>query len=194
MAYAASLSRDRGCPVVRIEKPDRNVCLGVIVGAHGVRGKVRIHSFTADPQAIAWYGDVQSPDGRRYFRVAASQVKGRIVVASLSGVDDRETAQALKGMRLYVPRGSLPEPKDGECYHADLIGLRAEREDATVLGVVVAVQNFGSVDLLEIGLADTPPMTAYVPFTHEAVPVVDLHGKRVIIAASVDLDEQAGKS
>ncbi|MBB4285995.1 ribosome maturation factor RimM [Roseospira goensis] len=161
----------------------RHVCLGVVVGAHGVRGAVRVKSFTADPADVAAYGPVSTEDGARTWPIRRIGTAKGVVLCHLDGVTDRDTAEALKGVRLCVPRAALPQSdgEDGEFYHADLIGLRVEREDGTPVGTVRAVYDFGAGDMLEVSPQDGG-RGALVPFTRAAVPVVDLDGARVVVA------------
>lgn len=158
---------------------EKLICIGAIAGAHGVRGLVRIRSFTARPEDVAAYGPVRDDRGRT-FRI---QVKGAAkggVIAALTGVSDRDQAEALRGQRLYVPRAALPAAADDEYYHADLIGLAAAADDGTPLGRVVAVHEHGSAPVLEI--APEKGESVLVPFTRDAVPEVDLAGGRLTVA------------
>lgn len=160
---------------------DTRLCLGAIAGAHGVRGEVRLKSFTEDPLDIAAYGPLSSEDGKRRFEIAKLRAAKDHVVATISGIESREDAIALKGTRLYVDRDRLPEPDEDETwYHADLIGLEARHEDGSALGTIRAVQDYGAGDLLEIDLAagGTP---ALIPFTMETVPEVDTKAGFVVI-------------
>jgi 16S rRNA processing protein RimM len=151
----------------------------VIVGAHGIKGAVRIKPFTAEPNGLAAYGPVSDEAGARRFAVQTIGVAGGAVLAKLSGVADRNAAEALKGLRLYVARAALPQTRANEYYHADLIGLAAETADGRRLGTVLAVHNFGAGDVLELALAQGG--TAMLPFSHAAVPEVDLAGGRVVV-------------
>lgn len=158
------------------------VCLGVVGSPHGVRGAVRIKSFTADPVAIADYGALEDKSGTRHFtlKVVGSAKGDGMVIAKLSGIGDRDRAEALRGLRLYAPRAVLPATSDeDEFYHADLVGLAALLEDGTRLGTVIAVHDFGAGDMLEIERDSGQPVL--VPFTRAAVPVVDLAGRRVVL-------------
>jgi 16S rRNA processing protein RimM len=164
---------------------EERVCLGKVVGAHGVKGLVRVRAFTERPEAVAEYGALQDEQGRRLILEAVGRAKGA-VLARIEGVDDRDQAEALKGARLYVARAALPAIEEAETfYHADLIGLAAQTADGRVLGRVRAVHDFGAGDLLEI--AAEPPggggarESLLVPFTREAVPKVDLAGGRVVV-------------
>ena len=164
------------------------VCLGIVGAAHGVRGAVRIKSFTAEPAAIAGYGALEDESGTRHFtlKVVGSAKGDGMVIAKLSGVADRERAEAVRGLRLYAPRTVLPATGDeDEFYHADLVGLAALLEDGTRLGSVIAVHDFGAGDMLEIGRDAGQPVL--VPFTRAAVPVVDLDGRRVVVAPPAGL-------
>ena len=164
------------------------ICLGVITGAHGVRGLVRIKSFTAAPGDIAAYGPLDDEAGTRRFEVAVKGEAKGAVLAALAGVQDRNAAEALKGTRLYVDRAALPPPQDEEeYYHADLIGLRAEDATGRNLGRVVAVHNFGAGDLLEIERPDGTELL--LPFTKAAVPSVDIAAGRLTVEPPEDADE-----
>jgi len=155
------------------------VCVGAIVGAHGVRGAVRLKSFTAEPKDIASYGPVEDEKGEKRFRLKVTGEAKGVVIATLPGIADRNAAEALKGMRLYVPRSALPATEDEEeFYHADLIGLRVELADGTLLGTVKSIFDFGAGDVLELAGSGRPGM--YLPFTKAVVPVVDLKGGRLI--------------
>jgi 16S rRNA processing protein RimM len=165
------------------------VCVGVISGAHGVRGEVKVKTFTADPAAVAAYGPVADESGARLFELSLSRATKGGVIARVAGVGDRDAAQALKGTKLYVDRDVLPEPARDEFYHADLIGLAVELRDGKAVGRVKAVHDFGAGDLLEIVLPDG--RTELLPFTREAVPEVDIAGGRLVAEA---LPEKAGKA
>ena len=161
------------------------ICVGAIAGVRGLKGEVRIKSFTADPDGIAAYGPVTTEDGKRTFQLKVkSRAKG-LLIARLDGIDDRTKAEELKGERLYVARSALPGAEDGEFYHADLVGLTAETEDGEALGTVKAVHNFGAGDILEIAGDEENSDDMMVPFSGEAVPEVDVKGGRVIIKPPV---------
>ncbi|HJN22465.1 MAG TPA: ribosome maturation factor RimM [Rhodospirillales bacterium] len=156
------------------------VCLGVVSGARGLKGDVRIKSFTANPGDIGAYGPVCDETGERLFNLRVTGRAKDQVIARLKGIDDRDAALALKGLKLHVPRGALPEPESGEYYHADLVGLRADLVGGGTLGRVRAVHDFGGGASLEIG--GGPLGTVMAPFTRAAVPEVDLAGGRLVIA------------
>lgn len=160
---------------------DTRLCLGAIAGAHGVRGEVRLKSFTEDPLAIAGYGPLTSEDGKRRFEIRSLRQAKDHLVATMTGIASREQAMALKGTRLYVERDRLPGlDEEDTWYHADLIGLEARQPDGTVLGRITAVQDYGAGDLLEIALeAGGAPLL--VPLTTEAVPDVDIAGGKVVV-------------
>ena len=156
------------------------VCLGHISAAHGVRGDVLIKSHTDVPEDIAGYGPLQDQDGTRTFAITIKQTTNKGVVAHIAGIDTRTAAEALKGTQLFIDRDRLPAPDPGEWYQADLIGLGAVDPDGRSLGTVVAVQNFGAGDLLELR-PQTGGETVLVPFTNETVPEIDLADQRVVI-------------
>ena len=157
------------------------VCLGRIVGAHGVRGIVRIKSHTANPDDLTAYGALSDEAGTRRLTVTVTgHVKG-LVLARVEGIDDRDAAEALRGTDLYVPRAALPPTEGEEYYHVDLLGLRAESEDGTALGRVSAVHDHGAGPIVEIQPPDGP--STLVPFTREHVPAVDIEAGRMVVAA-----------
>lgn len=155
------------------------ICVGAVAGAFGVKGEVRLKSFTADPAALADYGPLTTEDSARSFTVTLDRpIKGGFA-ARLSGVSTKEQADALKGTRLYANRDQLPSLPDDEFYHADLIGLTVFDSGGVELGRVKSVLNHGAGDLLEI---HGPGMktTVLLPFTRDAVPTVDLTTGRII--------------
>lgn len=156
------------------------ICLGVITGAHGVKGRVRIKSFTAEPEAIASYGPLSDERGERRLTIEVTGVSKGTLLAAIEGVDDRDAAEALRGTRLYVDRAALPEPEDEEFYQADLIGLAAMARDGGTLGKVVAVHDFGAGPSLEI--EDAAGKTILVPFTTAAVPQIDVAAGTLVVA------------
>ena len=158
----------------------KRILLGRIAGAHGIRGEVLIHAFTEPPENVAAYGPLIDKAGARTFEVEIVHVTTKGVVARLKGVADRNAAEALKGVALYVERDRLPPAVEGEYYHADLIGLAVVDGDGQRIGEVVAVQNYGAGDLLEIRLADAR-QTELIPFTDAHVPEVDVAAKRVVV-------------
>ena len=158
---------------------DDRVCVGAIAGAFGVKGDVRLKSFCAEPEDIALYGPLSSEDGSQSWDIKISGTIKNGFSARLSGVTNKEAADALKGTRLYAPRERLPDLPDDEFYHADLINLRVFDTGGTELGAVRAVLNHGASDLLEI---HGPNLKAPVllPFTQAVVPTVDLASGRLI--------------
>ena len=157
------------------------ICVAQIGAAHGIRGEVRLRSFTGDPMAITSYGPLESEDGARRFEIEALRPSKDLFVARLVGVNDRNAAEQLTNLRLYVPRNRLPPVEDDETfYHADLIGLSAVTPEGAALGTVTAIHNFGAGDLIEIKPADGgEPLL--VPFTDAAVPEIDIAAGRIII-------------
>ncbi|MEO1328188.1 MAG: ribosome maturation factor RimM [Pseudomonadota bacterium] len=157
------------------------VCLGAVAGAFGVRGDVRLKPFTADPEAIAAYGPLETEDGARRFEIRLTgAVKGG-VSARLSGVGSREAAEALRGTRLYAPRDALPPPEDeDEFYQTDLLNLAVVDLSGAPLGTVRAVQNYGAGDMLEIAPSEGGK-TVLLPFTREYAPHIDLAAGEIVV-------------
>ena len=165
------------------------ICLGQIGAAHGVRGEVRLYSFTAEPEAIAGYGPLETEDGRVVQIESLRHAKDHFV-GKLAGIDDRSAAEQLTNVKLYVLRERLPAPdQPDEFYHADLIGLTAVDRAGEKLGTVVALHNFGAGDLIEVRPTDGHT-TQLLPFDEATVPVVDLAAGRLVVVAP-DMDQQA---
>lgn len=158
------------------------ICLGQIGAAHGVRGEVRLRSFTSDPAAIADYGPLETEDGRAFEIEALRPTKDHFVVR-LSGIRDRDAASALTNTKLYVPRERLPETAEpDEFYHADLVGLAVFDRAGHKLGAIVAIHNFGAGDLIEVR-ADTGGKTELLPFDTSHVPTVDIAAGKIVVDA-----------
>lgn len=155
------------------------ICVAAIAGAFGIRGEVRLKSFTADPEAIVDYNPLSTEDGSKKFDVAIIRSVNNGFATRLSGVLTKEDADALKGVKLYAPRDRLPSLPDDEFYHADLIGLEVYDTGGTRLGKVKSVQNHGAGDLLELqgtGSSDT----VLLPFSLAHIPTVDLSAGRIV--------------
>lgn len=164
----------------RVDESADWVALGVIGGAKGLDGSVRITSYTADPADIAAYGPVYDRPGGRPLPLRVRQTAKGTVIATIDGVTDRDAATRLNGTRLYVPRSALPAPAEEEFYHCDLIGLRVERQDGGALGTVGAVFDAGAGDVIEI-IDENGVPTILLPFTRSVVPGVDIAGGRLIV-------------
>ncbi len=155
------------------------VCLGAFAGAHGLGGLVRVRPFTGEPKAVGDYGPVRNEAGTTTYDMKVVRVgpKDQVIVR-VDGVDDREAAEALKGVRFCVDRSRLPAPEDDEFYHADLIGLAAVDTAGQPVGRVRAVLDYGAGDMLDIVGGE---VEVVVPFTRAAVPEIDLANGRVVV-------------
>jgi 16S rRNA processing protein RimM len=162
------------------------ICIAKIGAAHGVRGAVKLWTFTENPFAVKAYGPLWSKDGTRRFELTSGRGAKGHLVATLKGITTRDEAERLNGLELYVARAKLPETDEGEYYHADLIGLAAVTETGEPVGRVIAIHNFGAGDIIEIA----PPqgVTILLPFTNAVVPTVDLAGGRVVIALPGEIE------
>lgn len=165
--------------------PDRLIEVGRVAGAFGVRGEIRITTFTEDPLALLRYRALRRQDGSEGLTITAARPAKGGVVARAAQVATKEEADRLRGLRLYVPRSSLPATEEDEFYLADLIGLTAYDAAGALIGRVKSVQNFGAGDLLEIA----PPDGAeswWAPFTREVAPEIDLDGGRLTVIRPVE--------
>jgi len=162
------------------------ICVARIGAAHGVRGEVRLWTFTEDPLAVKYYGPLSTKDGARQFEVAHARPAKDHLVAALKGITTREDAERLNGIELYIARDKLPATDDDEYYHADLIGLAAVDADGATIGRVVAIHNFGAGDIIEVAPPQGP--TLMLPFTNAVVPTVDISGGHVVIVLPAEID------
>jgi 16S rRNA processing protein RimM len=172
--------------------PPSQICVARVGAAHGVRGAVKLWTFTEDPLAVKRYGPLVTKDGTRQFEVThVREAKGHLV-ATLKGIATREEAERLNGLELYVAREKLPATSEDEYYHADLIGLAAVDAAGEPLGRVIAIHNFGAGDIIEIAPPDGATML--LPFTHAVVPTVDLEGGRVVIELPDEIEGDIANS
>jgi len=160
--------------------------VGRVAGAFGVRGEVRITSYTAEPEALLGYRELKREDGSPGLTLTSGRPAKGGVVARAKEIETREQAEALRGLRLYIPRDVLPEPEEDEFYVTDLIGLSVETPAGEPLGRVKEVRDFGAGDLLEIQPPTGPSW--YLPFTREAVPEVRLAEGKVIAVPPEELE------
>ena len=166
----------------------RKLLLGRIGAAHGVRGEVRIQSFTEDPLAIATYGPLSTNRAGLSITILSARATTNVLVARLEGVADRLAAERLNGVELYVDRALLPATEDDDdFYHADLIGLRALLTDGTEVGEVIAVPNFGAGDLLEVRDRQSGD-TFLFPFSKAVVPEVHVADGYLTLVPPIEAD------
>jgi 16S rRNA processing protein RimM len=151
------------------------VLLGVVAAPHGVRGLVRIKSFTEDPMSVAAYGPLSDETGKKEYRVEALSVARGAVLARIEGVADRTAAEAVRGLRLYVERERLPATGEREWYEADLVGLAVVGTDGRNWGKVVAFHDFGAGSVMEVSGG------VMLPFTNDTVPEIDVEGGKIVI-------------
>lgn len=170
-----------------------SVLLARFGAPHGVRGEIRLWSFTEDPLAVADYGLLETADGARTFEIEIVRPQKDFLVARVAGVADRDAAEALRNLELYVPRDRLPPiEEEATWYISDLIGLAAETPAGETAGTVAAVHNFGAGDVLEIAPAGGGGQTLMLPFTAEAVPEVDIAARRIVVVLPREADDVAG--
>lgn len=166
----------------------KDVLLGVVIGAQGLKGEVKVKTFTESPETLAAYGPLHDAGGRA-FRVASCRAGKDVSIVAFEGIADRTAAEGLKGTELFVAREALPQTAAQEFYHADLVGLRAEDGEGRVLGKVSAIHNFGAGDVIEIAREDGSG-TVLLPFTREFAPLVDPGQGRIVIAVPEEVEAQ----
>jgi 16S rRNA processing protein RimM len=167
--------------------PSRQILVGVFGRPHGVRGEIKLISYTAEPMAILSYAPLADRAGTRTFTLLSLRPAGRELIARVKGVTDRDAAAALTRTELYVPRERLPDGErgEGEYFVADLVGMAAVSESGEPLGRVVAVPNYGAGDILEIA-PDAGGETLLLPFAEPYVGTVDLSARRLVVRPPVD--------
>jgi len=153
---------------------EKRVALAAVAGAHGVKGEVRLKLFSGSAASLASYRSVYV--GGVEHRLLGVRVGGKTVAARFEGVADRSAAEALRGQLVEVDRSALPPLEEGEYYHADLIGLPCVDREGQPAGTVVAVENFGAGDLLEVELPDG--RKSLIPFKDG---IADLDDGRIVL-------------
>jgi 16S rRNA processing protein RimM len=161
--------------------------MGRIGAAHGIKGEVRIQSFTEEPLALASYGPLSTSKPGLTIEIETARATTNVLVARLKGVSDRTAAEKLNGVELYIDRESLPPADDDDYYHADLIGLEARLGDGTVLGTVIAIPNFGASDLIEVRDMRSGDTFLY-PFSKAVVPEVHIAEGYLVIEVPTEAE------
>ena len=164
----------------------RDVLLAAILGAHGLKGEVRVKTFTERPETLGAYGPLHAKDGRSFTPASVRAVKDGEAVALFAEVADRSAAEALRGTELFVARSALPPAATEEFYHADLVGLEAEDGLGRHLGKVAAIHNYGASDVLVIARDDGGEVL--IAFTRENVPEVDVKSGRLVLAIPEEVE------
>jgi 16S rRNA processing protein RimM len=172
---------------------DDYICLGVVIGAAGIKGEVKLKSFTQEPLGIGDYGPLFDETGTKTFKIKSLRATNKAIIAKFAGINDRNEAEALIRQELYVPRSALPEAEDDVWYYSDLVGLEARSPEGDVIGTVEAVHNFGAGDLLEIKLAGGQH-TEMLSFTSKTVPKVDIAAKYIIVIWPEDVEARDDKA
>lgn len=162
----------------------RDVLLAAVIGAQGLKGEVKAKIFTATPDALPRYGELHTRDGRRFKITAFRPVKDGEAVIAFAEVHDRNAAEALKGVELFVPRAALPATDEEEFYHADLLGLEARDSEGRSLGKVSAIHNFGASDVIELTRPDGDQV--HLAFTRETVPHIHIADGYIVVAVPED--------
>lgn len=167
---------------------EKTILMGKIGAAHGIKGEVRITTFTGDPEAIASYGPLDTDRPGLTVTIETARLSKNVLVARLKGVRDRNEAEKLNGVSLFIDRDRLPEPDDeDDFYHADLIGLDARLDTGVSIGAVSALLNYGAGDLIEVADPRSGDTFLY-PFTKAVVPTIDISGGFLVIAPPLDAD------
>lgn len=166
------------------------VAVGVVTGAHGIKGQLKIRSLTANPEDIVSYGALLNKEGTKRFELKLDGATKNGLIVTLKGLKDRNAAELLRGTELFVDRASIPESADDEFYYDALIGLEVRDTQKAVLGKVVALYDFGAGDILELQLASTGKKEMY-PFTHINFPEIHVD-KGYIIAELPEVLEVGG--
>ena len=165
-----------------MEKDNKLICVGVITSAHGIKGAVKIRSFTEDPAALAGYSPLYNSDASRKFVIKTLSENGEMLIAQITGISNRNDAEMLGGTELFVYRDMLPEVAEDEFYYEDLIGLHVKSSiNNNDLGVVTSVYNHGAGDIIEIRL-EASGKSELLAFTKENVPEINISGGYIVIS------------
>jgi 16S rRNA processing protein RimM len=168
----------------------RDILLAVVLGAHGLKGEVKVKTFTSSPDQLGAYGPLHARDGRCFTIETLKPIGGAgkedEAIVAFAEIKDRNASEALKGTELYVTRGAFPEAGKGEFYHADLVGLEARDGDGRRIGKVLSVQNYGAGDVLAIATDSGDEIL--LAFTKDNVPAVDLAGGRITVAVPDEIE------
>ncbi|MEO6341037.1 MAG: ribosome maturation factor RimM [Caulobacteraceae bacterium] len=163
------------------------ILVGRVAGGFGIKGEVRITTYTEDPMALTRFRVLLHEDGRPALTIASGRVAKDGLIARVADIADKTQADALRGLRLYVPRSALPPPAEEEFYLADLIGLVAETADGAPMGRVKGVHDFGAGDIIELDPGEGRA-TVMIPFTREAVPEVRIAEGRVVVSPPTEVE------
>ena len=175
------------------------LCLGIITGVKGLKGEIRLKSFTGETDHLFRLGPLESEDGTQRFHLFAVKESPNgapgSVTAQIKGVQDRNAAEALKGTKLFIARAKLPKLSEGEFYHADLVGLAVHDEKGVPIGTLKDVHDFGAGDIFEISPLSGPSFM--VSYTQDAVPEIDLANRRLTLCRPPEIEageeEKEGK-
>jgi 16S rRNA processing protein RimM len=164
------------------------ICVARIGAAHGVRGEVKLWSFTENPTSVTAYGPLETEDGTQQFEIEAMRPAKDHFVARIAGVSDRNAAERLRNLELYIPRARLPKIDEQDTYyHADLVGLDVVTPEGVQIGTVHALHNFGAGDIIEImPVGSGEPMM--LPFNELTVPKVDIGAKQIVLVRPVEIE------
>ncbi|NIK88683.1 16S rRNA processing protein RimM [Rhizomicrobium palustre] len=160
--------------------------MAAILGAHGLKGEVKVKTFTAEPQKLGAYGPLHDKSGRPFTVKGLKPGKGDEAVVTFAEIGDRDAAEAAKGIELFVTRAALPETAEEEFYHADLLGLDVDDNQGRRIGKVLSIQNYGAGDLLVI--AGDSGDEIWLAFTRENVPEIDIANRRIIVAVPEEVE------
>ena len=163
------------------------VCVGIVIAPQGLKGTVKIKSYTERAEDIASYGPLTDKTRKKTFQIRIITSTKKNLIVELSGVENRNESEKLRGLELYVDRSAFPNTGDGEFYFSDLIGLEARNTVGQSLGKVKGMDNFGAGDMIELDIKDSE--SVIIPFTLDYVPVVDLENRFIVI----DLPDDEGE-
>jgi len=174
-----------------VKPPQNPILLGVVGGAHGIKGEVRIKSFTEDPTDIKAYGPLFDAKGNKY-TIRTARIQKNVVVVTINEIADRNGAELLNGTELFVDRSALPEDDEDEFYQSDIVGMAVESVDGVAIGTVIAFHDFGAGEVIEI--KPERGSSVMIPFSEAAVPDIDVERRVMIVeplAAGLVSDPEA---
>ena len=163
----------------------KRICVGAIVGSHGLNGYVKIKSFMVVPEDIVAYGPLTDKQGKRSFNLELISSNKKGFVAKISGVNDRNTSDAMRGIELYLSRDLLPDLEGNEFYYSDLIGLRVEKPSGEMIGIIGMIDNYGAGEIIEVDLVDGGK--EMYKLSPEVVPEIDLKNGRFVVVPPIEV-------
>lgn len=165
------------------------VAVGIIAGAHGIKGQVKVRSYTANPESILDYGALLNKEGTKRFEAKLDGKTANGLIVTLKGIRDRNAAELLRGVELFVNSANIPDTDEDEFYYNELVGLEVRDTTGEKIATVTGIYDFGAGDILEIRLLSTGKKEMFA-FTRQNFP--EIAAKKGYIVADLPETVEAG--